>query len=258
MRCTGRIEVHSISGDVRLVDDHSSSIFAQTSTGNIVLDGDFLPNGVYRLKNYSGAINVQFSPGDSFDVSATSLYGKVDNQAKLIPPNHPNQRPPRYSRSLFGSLIKAGRSSNYRRSMVQSTSTSVTDAPNPNNRNYSPGVSQATARLNRRLIALTGFMGCGKSTVARLLARQIGWIHADLDKRIVERANMAISDIFAQLGEPAFRKIEHEELRRILGESVEAGAANHHFPRRRNHGPDAKRRSSAPSGLSHGMVGLPG
>ncbi|MGB7023363.1 MAG: DUF4097 family beta strand repeat-containing protein [Candidatus Acidiferrales bacterium] len=104
MRCTGRIEVHSISGDVRLVDDHSSSIFAQTSTGNIVLDGDFLPNGIYRLKNYSGAINVQFSPGDSFDVSATSLYGKVDNQAKLIPPNHPNQRPPRYSRSLFGSF----------------------------------------------------------------------------------------------------------------------------------------------------------
>lgn len=104
MRCTGRIEVHSISGDVRLVDDHSSSIFAQTSTGNIVLDGDFLPNGIYRLKNYSGAINVQFSPGDSFDVSATSLYGKVDNQAKLIPPSHPNQRPPRYSRSLFGSF----------------------------------------------------------------------------------------------------------------------------------------------------------
>jgi shikimate kinase len=106
--------------------------------------------------------------------------------------------------------------------MVQSTSTSVTDAPNPNNRNYSPGVSQATARLNRRLIALTGFMGCGKSTVARLLARQIGWVHADLDKRIVERANMPISAIFAQLGEPAFRKIEHEELKRILGESVEA------------------------------------
>ena len=104
MRCSGRIEVHSISGDLRLVDDHSSNIFAQTSTGNIVLDGDFLPNGVYRLKNYSGAINVQFSPGDSFDVSATSLYGKVDNQAKLIPPNHPNQRPPRYSRSLFGSF----------------------------------------------------------------------------------------------------------------------------------------------------------
>jgi DUF4097 and DUF4098 domain-containing protein YvlB len=104
IRCTGRIDVHSISGDLRLVDDHSSSIFAQTSTGNILLDGDFLPNGVYRLKNYSGPINVRFSNGDSFDVNATSLYGKVDNQAKLVPPSHPNQRPPHGSRSLFGSL----------------------------------------------------------------------------------------------------------------------------------------------------------
>lgn len=104
MRCTGRIEARSISGDVRLVDDHSSSIFAQTSTGSILLDGDFLPNGVYTLKNYSGPININFSAADSFDVNATSLYGKVDNQAKLVPPSHPNQRPPRGSRSLFGSL----------------------------------------------------------------------------------------------------------------------------------------------------------
>jgi DUF4097 and DUF4098 domain-containing protein YvlB len=103
-RCSGRIEVHSISGNLRLVDDHSSSIFAQTSTGDILLDGDFLPNGVYRLKNYSGAIDVKFSRRDSFDVSATSLYGKVDNQAKLIPPPHYNARPPKYARSLFGSF----------------------------------------------------------------------------------------------------------------------------------------------------------
>ncbi len=104
LRCSGRIEARSISGGFRLIDDHSSNIFAQTSTGDIVLDGDFLPNGIYRLKNYSGDINVSFSPGDSFDVSATSIHGKVDNQAKLIPPRHPNQRPPRFARSLFGSF----------------------------------------------------------------------------------------------------------------------------------------------------------
>lgn len=74
-------------------------------------------------------------------------------------------------------------------------------------------------RVNRRLLALTGFMGCGKSTVARLLARQIGWIHADLDKRIAERLGMTIPAIFSQLGEPAFRQTEHEELERILGEA---------------------------------------
>jgi DUF4097 and DUF4098 domain-containing protein YvlB len=104
MRCSGRIEVHSISGDLRLVDDHSANVFAQTSTGSILLDGDFLPNAVYRLKNYSGPINVRFSAGDSFDVNATTLYGKVDNQAKLVPPSHPNQHRPLHSVSLFGRL----------------------------------------------------------------------------------------------------------------------------------------------------------
>jgi shikimate kinase len=70
-------------------------------------------------------------------------------------------------------------------------------------------------------VALTGFMGCGKSTVARLLAKQIGWIHSDLDKRIVERSGMPVADIFARHGEAAFRGMEHEELRRILGETIE-------------------------------------
>ena len=96
------------------------------------------------------------------------------------------------------------------------------DAPNPNNKIYSGGTSAANTRFNRRLIALTGFMGCGKSTVARLLARQIGWIHVDLDKRSVERASQPIPAIFSQLGEPAFRKVEHEELKRILGEAIES------------------------------------
>ncbi|HKV27582.1 MAG TPA: shikimate kinase [Candidatus Acidoferrales bacterium] len=100
----------------------------------------------------------------------------------------------------------------------------MTNALNPTYKNHSAGApssSTPSTRTNRRLIALTGFMGCGKSTVARLLARQIGWFHADLDKRIAEQASMAISAIFAQLGEPAFRKIEHEALKRILGESIE-------------------------------------
>ena len=96
------------------------------------------------------------------------------------------------------------------------------DAPHSNSKIYSSGTSAANARVNHRLIALTGFMGCGKSTVARLLARQIGWVHADLDKRIVERANLPISAIFSQLGEPAFRKIERQELNRILGEAIES------------------------------------
>ena len=72
----------------------------------------------------------------------------------------------------------------------------------------------------RSLVCLIGFMGCGKSTVARLLGRQIGWQHVDLDKRIVEVAEQTIPEIFAKRGEPEFRKIEHEQLQRIFGEAA--------------------------------------
>jgi shikimate kinase len=76
-----------------------------------------------------------------------------------------------------------------------------------------------------RLICLTGFMGCGKTTVGRKLARQLGWRFVDLDTRIEEHAGLKITEIFERLGEPAFREIEHEELVRALGEATELGAS---------------------------------
>jgi len=109
MRCAGRIEVSSISGNFRLVDSRSYHIVAQTSTGNILFDGEFLPNGTYHLKNYSGLIEVRFSQDDSFDLSATSLKGKVNNQAKLTPGPSPQYSMPRgVGNSLFGKF-NAGR-----------------------------------------------------------------------------------------------------------------------------------------------------
>src|SRR5271154_6500762 len=75
----------------------------------------------------------------------------------------------------------------------------------------------------RAIVCLTGFMGSGKSTVARLLARQIGWQHVDLDKRIIEAAKQPIPEIFAKRGEAEFRGIEHQQLVRILGEASEQG-----------------------------------
>jgi shikimate kinase len=66
-------------------------------------------------------------------------------------------------------------------------------------------------------------MGTGKSTVARLLARQIGWHHVDLDRRISDATGLTIPDIFAQQGEPAFRQIEYEQLARTLAEATSLG-----------------------------------
>lgn len=73
----------------------------------------------------------------------------------------------------------------------------------------------------RRLVCLVGFMGTGKSTVARLLARQVGWHYVDLDKLITETSGLSIPEIFDRLGEPGFRKLEHEQLARIVAESVQ-------------------------------------
>src|ERR1700736_1461830 len=73
----------------------------------------------------------------------------------------------------------------------------------------------------RRLVCLVGFMGTGKSTVARLLARQIGWHYIDLDKQIIESSGLSIPEIFDRLGEPGFRKMEGEHLLRIVAESIE-------------------------------------
>jgi shikimate kinase len=73
----------------------------------------------------------------------------------------------------------------------------------------------------RRLVCLTGFMGSGKSTTARLLASQLGWSRTDLDKNITEVTGLAIAQIFATQGEAEFRRIEREQLERIVAEYAE-------------------------------------
>jgi DUF4097 and DUF4098 domain-containing protein YvlB len=101
-QCSGRIEANSISGAINLIGSESSNVQARTSTGNILLDSDLLPNGLYHLRNYSGHIDVLFSPSDSFDVTAISMRGKVENEADLKEsPSYKRHLPP-FARSLFG------------------------------------------------------------------------------------------------------------------------------------------------------------
>ncbi len=68
---------------------------------------------------------------------------------------------------------------------------------------------------NRRII-ITGFMGAGKSTVGRLVANALGWQFIDTDAAISAREGMSIAELFAQFGEPAFRRIEREVLQQAL------------------------------------------
>lgn len=59
-----------------------------------------------------------------------------------------------------------------------------------------------------RPIALVGFSGSGKTTVARLLADALGWQLIDTDEEIAKAADMSISDMFMTLGESSFRAKE--------------------------------------------------
>jgi shikimate kinase len=63
---------------------------------------------------------------------------------------------------------------------------------------------------------LVGFMGAGKSTVARALAKRLDWKVEDIDERIEKRERRDIPTIFRQDGEPYFRSVEHEELIALL------------------------------------------
>jgi shikimate kinase len=61
-------------------------------------------------------------------------------------------------------------------------------------------------------IFLVGFMGAGKTTVGRSLAKQLDYTFYDLDELIEERAGKSIERIFSDLGEAEFRRLETEAI----------------------------------------------
>lgn len=59
---------------------------------------------------------------------------------------------------------------------------------------------------------LVGFMGTGKTTVGRAVGQRLGFQVLDSDHEIERQQGKSIPDIFAQDGEPAFRRLERELL----------------------------------------------
>lgn len=66
------------------------------------------------------------------------------------------------------------------------------------------------------IISLTGYMGSGKSHVARILSAELGCASIDLDKAIEIAEHMTIAEIFAQKGELYFRRRERDILHELL------------------------------------------
>ena len=68
---------------------------------------------------------------------------------------------------------------------------------------------------------LVGYMGCGKSTLGRKLARRLGVPFADTDALVERREGASVADVFRYEGEAFFRRIERE----VLEETIGAGEA---------------------------------
>ncbi len=69
--------------------------------------------------------------------------------------------------------------------------------------------------LDQRIV-VTGFMGVGKSTVAKCLARILGVKSIDLDRAVEAREGISVAKIIETKGEPKFRELESECLKDIL------------------------------------------
>ncbi len=70
--------------------------------------------------------------------------------------------------------------------------------------------------VNGTRFFIIGFMGVGKSTVGRGVAKRLGVPFYDLDQEIEQDAGKKIHEIFDAVGEGSFRRIETERLREIV------------------------------------------
>ncbi len=63
------------------------------------------------------------------------------------------------------------------------------------------------------IVFLVGFMGCGKTTLGRKLAKYLDYAFIDLDHQLEAKVGVTIAEYFAKFGEGSFRKLESEVLK---------------------------------------------
>lgn len=68
------------------------------------------------------------------------------------------------------------------------------------------------------IISLTGFMGCGKSSIGKILSEKLGFRFIDLDIWTEEHEGRSVRRIFAENGEAGFRRIETAALGEVIEE----------------------------------------
>lgn len=69
-------------------------------------------------------------------------------------------------------------------------------------------------------IYLCGFMGCGKTTIGKLLAKEFDYSFIDLDEYITEKTGKSIPEIFEKHGEQYFRKLETTSISELTNNNL--------------------------------------
>ena len=80
---------------------------------------------------------------------------------------------------------------------------------------------------------LCGFMGCGKTTVGKIISKKLGLAYFDSDEEIVAKEKMTIPEIFDKMGEPYFRKSEAETIKNFVNYKAVVSCGG--GAKRRNH-----------------------
>ena len=93
-------------------------------------------------------------------------------------------------------------------------------------------------------IFLIGFMGAGKSTVAKTIRRMYGMEYLEMDRKIAEDAGMSIPDIFKEKGEEAFRRMETGLIRQLAGEKDMVVSCGGGVPMRRENVDEMRRQGT--------------
>ena len=69
--------------------------------------------------------------------------------------------------------------------------------------------------MKKDKLFLIGYMGAGKTTLGKRLAKRLGWQFVDVDRFIENRYHKPVADLFAERGEMFFREIERKALQEV-------------------------------------------
>ena len=214
-----------------LFDEHKTTIkkILQYLLRNSSGERDKIISGFYSLISLFGCI--RFAPGIELiplleaELDASLHLGDVDKLAAILGDLSityhqlgETKKALDYSRSK--EEIVQNRQSDNINSILESFRTARSaDRPisDPENKTSSGmrKINSEEYSIDKKNIILTGFMGTGKTTVGKLLADHLNYRFIDTDDLIESRNARSISEIFKDLGEAAFRKMEKDIVKEI-------------------------------------------